>query len=166
MADTNPFWEFSLELYGKAGVAPACLELQDNSGVDVNLLLFCCWRASEACELGRQELETLAAASSSWREEVLLPIRDLRVRLRGRSGVEGCRDYLKQAELEAERLQQQIIYSEFPSLEPGVTEVAGALAHNLGELAEFYGLPIEVLDGIRSAVEAAIRGLKSAPSAG
>ena len=134
--------------------------------MDVNLLLFCCWRASEACELGRQELETLVAASASWREEVLLPIRALRVRLRGRSGVESCRDYLQQAELEAERLQQQILYSELQSLEPGVTEVAGALAHNLGELAEFYGLPIEVLDGIRSAVEAAIRGLKSAPSVG
>jgi hypothetical protein len=35
----NPFWDFSLALYAKEGVADACLLLQDKLGYDVNLLL-------------------------------------------------------------------------------------------------------------------------------
>ena len=40
---SSRFWDFSLEIYAKPGVAQACLALQDECGADVNLLLFCCW---------------------------------------------------------------------------------------------------------------------------
>jgi uncharacterized protein (TIGR02444 family) len=36
----DPFWRFSLDLYGRPGVAPACLALQDEAGADVNLVLY------------------------------------------------------------------------------------------------------------------------------
>ena len=39
----TPFWDFSLAVYGRPGVAPACLALQQRHGADVNLLLFCAW---------------------------------------------------------------------------------------------------------------------------
>jgi len=42
LSPADRFWAFSLALYGKPGVAPALLGLQDRLGVDVNLLLFCC----------------------------------------------------------------------------------------------------------------------------
>jgi uncharacterized protein (TIGR02444 family) len=35
----GPHWRFSLAVYGRAGVPPACLKLQDNLGLDVNMLL-------------------------------------------------------------------------------------------------------------------------------
>ena len=49
-----PFWSFSTEFYGRTGVAPACLVLQDRFGCDVNLLLFALWaaRRGAACSRG------------------------------------------------------------------------------------------------------------------
>ena len=42
----EPFWDYSLALYGRPGVEACCLRLQDRLGVDVNLLLLCCWLAA------------------------------------------------------------------------------------------------------------------------
>lgn len=39
------FWRFSVALYGRPGVAGACLALQDGFGADVTLLLLGFWRA-------------------------------------------------------------------------------------------------------------------------
>ena len=39
----NPFWDFSLAVWGREAVEPACLDLQERHGLDVNLLLFCGW---------------------------------------------------------------------------------------------------------------------------
>ncbi|MFB3151067.1 MAG: TIGR02444 family protein, partial [Alphaproteobacteria bacterium] len=39
----NPCWDFALVVYRRDGVAEACLALQESQGVDVNVLLFCCW---------------------------------------------------------------------------------------------------------------------------
>ena len=36
----NPFWQFSLDAYQRDGVQPACLSLQDDWGLDVNVLLY------------------------------------------------------------------------------------------------------------------------------
>ncbi|GAA3549268.1 TIGR02444 family protein [Zobellella aerophila] len=36
---SSSFWQFSSRHYGKPGVAPACLALQDNHGANINLLL-------------------------------------------------------------------------------------------------------------------------------
>ena len=43
----SPFWRFSVKFYAVPGVAPACIELQDQAGVDVNMLFFLLWNASE-----------------------------------------------------------------------------------------------------------------------
>jgi uncharacterized protein (TIGR02444 family) len=47
-SDVKPpgFWAFSLQLYARPGVAPACLALQDRHGADINLLLLGFWRAA------------------------------------------------------------------------------------------------------------------------
>ena len=34
----SPFWRFSVKFYGEPGVAQACIDLQDQVGVDVNVL--------------------------------------------------------------------------------------------------------------------------------
>ena len=62
--DDGRFWAFSLDVYGRPGVAPACLALQDRHGLDVNLLLFCCWAASQGVTLDQR---TLAAAEEAAR---------------------------------------------------------------------------------------------------
>ena len=43
----TPFWRFSLNFYRQPGVSDACIALQDGCGIDVNLLLFLFWLASD-----------------------------------------------------------------------------------------------------------------------
>ena len=55
-------WRFSLAVYGRAGVAPECLDVQERFSVDVNLLLFCAYvGAVEAVVLSEDDLTQAAA---------------------------------------------------------------------------------------------------------
>jgi uncharacterized protein (TIGR02444 family) len=80
----NPLWDYSVQLYGRPGVEAACLELQRRHGVDVNLVLLCCWQAARGAELDPATLSRAAAAVASWQAEVVRPLRALRQRLRAR----------------------------------------------------------------------------------
>ena len=114
---TTPFWRFSLKFYGQTGVSDACIALQDGSGVDVNLLLFLFWLASERQELSADEVKKLDATIKSWRELTIIPIRDTRRKLKGAKTFvdpakqEALRDKIKAVELEAEKLQQEALYA-------------------------------------------------------
>ena len=80
VTDSNPFWTFSLTLYDEPGVADACIELQDESGADVNLLLYCCFASTCDVPLTVSDLQAVEAAVSPWREEMVRPVRALRRR--------------------------------------------------------------------------------------
>ena len=114
---TTPFWRFSLKFYGQAGVSDACIALQDCCGVDVNLLLFLFWLASERQVLAADEVKKLDATIKSWRELTIIPIRDTRRKLKGAKTFvdpakqEALRDKVKAVELEAEKLQQEALYA-------------------------------------------------------
>ncbi len=114
---TTPFWRFSLKFYGQSGVSDACIALQDGCGIDVNLLLFLFWLASERQELSADEVKKLDATIKSWRELTIIPIRDARRKLKGAKTFvdpakqEALRDKVKAVELEAEKLQQEALYA-------------------------------------------------------
>ena len=114
---TTPFWRFSLKYYGQTGVSDACIALQDGCGVDVNLLLFLFWLASERQALSPDEVKKLDPTIKSWRELTIIPIRDMRRKLRGAKTFvdpakqEALRDKVKAVELEAEKLQQEALYA-------------------------------------------------------
>jgi uncharacterized protein (TIGR02444 family) len=114
---TTPFWRFSLKFYGQAGVSDACIALQDGCGIDVNLLLFLFWLASERQLLSADEVKKLDATIKSWRELTIIPIRDTRRKLKGAKTFvdpakqEALRDKVKAVELEAEKLQQEALYA-------------------------------------------------------
>ena len=42
----SEFWDFTIAHYGREGLSPAVIALQDRLGVDVNMLLLCCWAGS------------------------------------------------------------------------------------------------------------------------
>lgn len=113
----NPFWDFSLRVYGRAGVPAVCLDLQDRRGADVNVLLFAGW-AGAACgvRLDAAELARLDTAVTPWREEIVRPLRAVRRRVKGED--DGLYARLKAAELEAERLQQDRLHA-LSGLTPG-----------------------------------------------
>jgi uncharacterized protein (TIGR02444 family) len=115
----NPFWTYSVLLYGRDGVAPACLELQDRLDIDVNVLLFCCWAGSRGRALSETEIEGLIAATRPWRDEVVRPLRAVRRWLKTQDvapedAAERLREDVKAGELAAEAVQQAMLWRAFP----------------------------------------------------
>ena len=106
------FWSFSLQVYGKPGVAEACIALQDGLGLDVNLLLYCCWHGRAHRKLDEAGLRRAMAAVEGWQREVVQPLRAVRRRLK--SGVPpitareclALRRKVTDLEIESERIAQ------------------------------------------------------------
>jgi uncharacterized protein (TIGR02444 family) len=130
----SAFWRFSVRFYRLPDVAEACIALQDGCGVDVNLTLFLLWLAAGQRRIGGAEVEALLAKAGPWRDEVVVPLRALRRRLKGGAPLvepnvaEFFRTRIKAVELEAERLQQEALFALAPSLataaEPSVERAA------------------------------------------
>jgi uncharacterized protein (TIGR02444 family) len=126
----SPFWRFSLRLYRQPGVAEACIALQEQAEVDVNLLLFLLWQASEGRCYGVGDVAALERRISGWRNIAVIPLRALRRALKSppdllAAGVaEGFRSRIKAVELEAERLQQEAMYDLARSAPAGTAATA------------------------------------------
>ena len=130
----SPFWRFSLRFYRQPGVADACIALQDGCGVDVNILLFFLWLASTGQRIGLPEARAVCARAGPWRDDVVVPLRTLRRKLKDGSALvernmaEWFRTRVKAVELEAERLQQEALFALAPRLaaEPSIEAAARA----------------------------------------
>ena len=131
---TSPFWTFSLGYYRGAGVSEACLELQDNCGVDVNVVLFLLWQASQKCRLATGDVKALADKVRPWQLEVIGPIRALRRKLKtdapllDKGSAELFRTKIKAIELESEKLQQAAMYAMAAGLKSETAPSAEAAA--------------------------------------
>jgi uncharacterized protein (TIGR02444 family) len=129
----TPFWRFSLNFYRQAGVSDACIALQDGCGVDVNLLLFLFWLASDDRQLSTDDVELLDDNVRDWRNLTIIPIRDARRKLKGAATLvapakqETFRSKVKAIELDAERLQQEALY-EFTQSGPLGAEALSTVA--------------------------------------
>ena len=121
MAETStptetPFWRFLLHFYRQTGVSDACIALQDDCGVDVNLLLFSLWLAAGKRQLSAADVKRLDETVRSWRDLTIVPIRDARRKLKGAATLiepqrqEAFRTKIKAIELEAERLEREALY--------------------------------------------------------
>lgn len=112
----SAFWRFSLHFYRQPRVADACIALQEEAGVDVNLLLFLLWHAMRERELSKAEVAELESDVGAWREMTVVPLRTMRRALKSppdlvaEETAELFRRRIKAAELEAERLQQEAMY--------------------------------------------------------
>lgn len=82
--DDHPFWDYSLRTYAGAGVAAACIALQDRFGIDVNMMLFCSWIGhSGRGVMTGTELSAVRAAGAAWNEQVVGGLRMVRQTLKG-----------------------------------------------------------------------------------
>ena len=115
--ETTPFWRFSLHFYRQPGVPEACIALQDEYGVDVNLFLFLLWLSDDGQLLSADEVRKLDEQVRDWRNVTVIPIRGVRRKLKGARTLvdpgkqEAFRNKVKAVELEAERLQQEALYA-------------------------------------------------------
>ena len=112
----SPFWQFSIKFYAVPGVAQACIELQDQAKVDVNILFFLLWNATQGRTYKKADVAEVERLIGAWRDMAVVPIRNVRRALKSPPPVmtpedaEGFRIRIKAVELEAERLQQEALY--------------------------------------------------------
>ena len=113
-------WDFSLECYARPGVADICLHLQDEQGVNVNLLLWCAWLDARGLMLDAARLHNAQKRIRGWDEHYVIPLRQLRRRMKVEfgvddDGIEAVRARIKQAELLAEKQLQYWLEAIVPS---------------------------------------------------
>lgn len=134
----NPFWRFSLRVYATPGVETECLKLQDESGADVNLVLFAAWiGAEQEVRLRKENLAKLHVFSQRWQEAAVRPVRQARKALKQlpelvHAEVQTLRRQLAGVELEAERIEEAMLFAMAQQFAKGVvTEREAAVRHNL-----------------------------------
>ena len=119
------FWDFSLRVYARDGVAEACLGLQDRRGADVNLLLYCGWAAATGRgALGADELERLVDLTGPWQNSVVQPLRQVRRSLKELGEDEmpaatSLRQDVQKIELAAEKIEQDMLSVAASELDAG-----------------------------------------------
>jgi uncharacterized protein (TIGR02444 family) len=111
-------WTFSLAVYRHEPVQRECLTLQDQYGLDVNLVLFCAFvGAIHGAILSEQTIEEAMDAVSAWHRPVVSTLREARRALKllintqppiG-SDIASLRTKVKALELEAERVEQNML---------------------------------------------------------
>jgi len=104
--DPDEFWSFSNQIYSRAGVKECCLTLQNRYGVDVNLLLLCCWVDRRQLVIAEATLRELEELSESWQTGQLNPLRAARSQLA--KGSTPYRVALKH-ELDTEKKEQRAL---------------------------------------------------------
>ncbi|HET9714916.1 MAG TPA: TIGR02444 family protein [Pseudolabrys sp.] len=109
----NEFWRFSVAVYATPGVAEECLALQEALGIDVNLLLFCAWLgARRHVILTPSDVAGADTAVRNWHKSVVQPLRGVRTALKSICGdCAGYRSKVKAIELEAEQMEQAMLYA-------------------------------------------------------
>lgn len=111
----SEFWDFSLNVYNRPEVSKLCLDLQDNYGADVNMLLFACWlgnsgRGTVTVSAWRAMILRLA----KWREKVIKPLRSVRHTLKHEHLVpSNMKEQVFKCEIDAEHIEQLILEKEW-----------------------------------------------------
>lgn len=105
------FWTWSLDRYERGGAAELLLRLQDEHGLNVNLLLWCCWSAEFFEPVPGPVLREAETRTHDWNARVTAPLRSVRRYLKKGEEDEkkprkALRKLVKDAELEAERVEQ------------------------------------------------------------
>jgi uncharacterized protein (TIGR02444 family) len=126
-------WAFALKLYAEPGVREACLRLQDHEDVDVMLLLVAVFAAARKhMRLSPEDVTAMDDASRPWREQVVRPLRALRRTLASgpapapSEASERLRSRIKAAELDAERLENDLLAAWLESQTPGKVRLVHA----------------------------------------
>lgn len=137
----TPLWAFSLAVYSGNGVADECLDLQERLGLDVNILLFAAFiGAAEGVRLESQDIAAASAAVADWQSEIVRSLRQVRRALKPMSA-EGLRAQVKAAELEAEKIEQAMLWQSSRQHLAGRprSDRDRVLVDNLRGVLEFYG---------------------------
>jgi uncharacterized protein (TIGR02444 family) len=133
----SAFWTFTLAVYQKEGVSPACIALQDRLGLDVNFLLLCLYAASRGRVLTADDFARIEERAAPWRKNVIHPLRAVRRWLKEQQLLEKApSDQLRRGvlghEIESEGVQQRLMEAAVP-----IPEGASSASTAAGNLAAY-----------------------------
>lgn len=153
----SPFWRFSCAIYAAPGVADACLDLQDEWGTDVNLLLLAAWLG--AARGWRLDVEDFAATpGAAWRDIVIQPLRIARRWVKQAPELDDTaliafHAQLLQCELAAERIRQAELFRWAVPRFPPKSRSLGMARTNLATLVGNVSDSVAALDKLARAAE-------------
>lgn len=129
----DQLWQFSLTLYPT--LKKLCLDWQDRLGANVNLLLLLCYLEQQQLSFSASALAQLNTVLENFSRQFTRPLRQLR-RSASQSPLhpaqqQQLKQHLLNAELELERLEQQLLLAHCPPLS---TAPAPLLEHYLAIL--------------------------------
>lgn len=132
----NAFWRFSVTVYAKPGVAEECLDLQQELGIDVNVLLYCAWTGGRGIVLDVDDLDGIEVAVRTWHEQVVRPLRGVRQTIKTLAEYEAAfvRDLRKSiagSELRAEQVEQAMLAAIVPGMTSTVETPEAAIRGNI-----------------------------------
>jgi uncharacterized protein (TIGR02444 family) len=141
-AGDGGLWPFALGFYARPGVAAALIALQDNAGVDVDLVLFAMWLGLSGG--GRLDAPGLAAAAGAVRPIrtlVIEPLRALRRDLKSAADadVQRLRERIKALEVDAEKAALDRLAARFGRRDASRRDGALPLADAEANLARCLG---------------------------
>jgi uncharacterized protein (TIGR02444 family) len=139
----NEFCRFSLAVYGQASVADECLQLQQAIGADVNLVLFCAWTGTRAIVLSGDDIAQAVARVVAWQDQVIRPLRSVRQNMKGLElgELEGFRARVKSIEIEAEQIEQAVLFAYSKRLQSTHRNIRDAVAENVQKYIEMKSGP-------------------------
>lgn len=135
----SAFWTFTLAVYQREGVSPACIALQDRLGLDVNFLLLCLYAGSRGRVLTPDDFARVEERAAPWRKHVIHPLRAVRRWLKEQQLLEKApSDQLRRGvlgyEIDSEGVQQRLMEAALtiPEGPPSASTAARNLAAYLG----------------------------------
>ncbi len=133
------FPDYSVQLYALPDVPRACLTLQDELGLDVNLVLWCLFAGARGTPLDEDRIAAADAAAATWRDNVVVHLRQVRRWMKGRDEeVEVLRQALIAQEIQCELHEQRLISRAVPLAAGPASAWTGAA--NLAAYLRWCGL--------------------------
>jgi uncharacterized protein (TIGR02444 family) len=121
-SNTDFFKRFALTLYRRAGIADACLNLQNRHDLDVNMVLFAAFvGAVRRQTLTNADLDLARRRVGAWHQEVVRPLRAVRNLKTGplpapNEATGSLRRKLAQLEIEAEAIELDELSALIPEM--------------------------------------------------
>jgi len=133
LALDNPFWQFSLQQWNNNALQEILLELQDEQGFRINILLFSIWLAFERKTL-HSYLTNIIESTEQWHTQVVHPLRQVRKSLPKILPKPSLKAQIQENELQAEQIEQAILYRcslSIPKIESSHLDSLQILTKNL-----------------------------------
>lgn len=116
-ASDNALWHFACACWENPELRERLLRLQDESGVQVNMVMLACWSAQNGLPL-KDHIQAVAALSEPWQSKIIQPLRALRRCADTLFSAEEVKGKLLEAELAAEKTEITRLFDYMHRLDP------------------------------------------------